>query len=93
MLKLTKEIEEKIRKAGAEAYPNECCGILFGSEADGGHIVNALKPIDNARESSRRWVETAELNFKAYLICIFYYQFSKLQCFMSIPLHFLFIKL
>ena len=63
MLKLTKEIEEKIRTAGAEAYPNECCGILFGSEVDGGHAVKALKPIDNARESGEqyhRFLITAE---------------------------------
>lgn len=63
MLKLTKEIEEKIRTAGAEAYPNECCGILFGSDVDGGHAVKALKPIDNARESGEqyhRFLITAE---------------------------------
>lgn len=63
MLKLTKEIEEKIRTAGAEAYPNECCGILFGSEVDGGHAVKAFKPIDNARESGEqyhRFLITAE---------------------------------
>ena len=63
MLRLTKEIEEKIRKAGAEAYPNECCGILFGNEIDGGHAVTALKPIDNARESGEqyhRFLITAE---------------------------------
>jgi len=55
MLKLTREIEEKIRQAGAEAYPDECCGILFGSEEDGGHAVKALKPIKNARESGERY--------------------------------------
>ncbi len=63
MLKLTKEIEEQIRTAGAEAYPNECCGILFGSDVDGGHAVKALKPIDNARESGEqyhRFLITAE---------------------------------
>ena len=70
MLKLTREIEEKIRQAGAEAYPNECCGILFGSEADGGHIVKALKPIDNARESTEqyhRFLITAEDMMQAEL--------------------------
>ena len=70
MLKLTKEIEEKIRKAGAEAYPNECCGILFGSEVDCGHAVKALKPIDNARESGEqyhRFLITAEDMMQAEL--------------------------
>ena len=70
MLKLTKEIEEKIRTAGAEAYPNECCGILFGSDVDGGHAVKALKPIDNARESGEqyhRFLITAEDMMQAEL--------------------------
>ena len=63
MLKLTGEIEEKIRQAGAEAYPNECCGILFGSEENGVNTVKALKPIENARESGEqyhRFLITAE---------------------------------
>ena len=63
MLKLTREIEEKIRQAGAEAYPNECCGILFGSEENGVNTVKALKPIENARESGEqyhRFLITAE---------------------------------
>ena len=56
MLKLTKEIEGEIRKAGANAYPDECCGILYGSEGkDGGHTVQALKPIENAREDGERY--------------------------------------
>ena len=70
MLKLTGEIEEKIRQAGTDAYPNECCGILFGSEADGSHIVKALKPIDNARESTEqyhRFLITAENMMQAEL--------------------------
>lgn len=70
MLKLTREIEEEIRKGGAEAYPNECCGILFGSEVDGGHAVKALKPIENARESGEqyhRFLITAEDMMQAEL--------------------------
>ena len=71
MLKLTREIEEKIRQAGAEAYPNECCGILIGSEeAEGGHAVKALKSIDNARESGEqyhRFLITAEDMMEAEL--------------------------
>ena len=63
MLRLTREIEEKIRQAGAAAYPNECCGILFGSEEDGVNTVKALKSIENARESGEqyhRFLITAE---------------------------------
>ena len=64
MLILTKGIEEKIRQAGAAAYPNECCGILFGSAAgDADSVVTSLKPIGNARESGEqyhRFLITAE---------------------------------
>ena len=70
MLKLTSEIEKKIRQAGAAAYPNECCGILFGSEEEGGHTVKTLKPIDNARESGEqyhRFLITAEDMMEAEL--------------------------
>ena len=71
MLKLTKELADKVREAGASAYPNECCGILFGREAENGdHVVAALKPIDNARESGEqyhRFLITAEEMMQAEL--------------------------
>ena len=55
MLKLTRQIEEAIRKAGADAYPNECCGILLGKDEDDEHVVTLLRPIENARESDERY--------------------------------------
>ena len=70
MLKLTREIEKKIRQAGAAAYPNECCGILFGSEENGVNTVKALKPVENARESGEqyhRFLITAEDMMEAEL--------------------------
>ena len=63
MLKLTGKIEAEIRKAGAEAYPNECCGILFGGEVGEDQVVKSLRPIVNARESGEqyhRFLITAE---------------------------------
>ena len=70
MLKLTNELAAQVRKAGAAAYPNECCGILFGREENGDHVVTALKPIDNARESGEqyhRFLITAEEMMEAEL--------------------------
>ncbi|MBQ9446383.1 MAG: M67 family metallopeptidase [Victivallales bacterium] len=70
MLKLTKQIEEEIRQAGEKAYPNECCGIMFGSEEGDDHVVKSLKPIDNARESDEqyhRFLITAEDMMQAEL--------------------------
>ena len=63
MLKLSKQIENEIRQAGADAYPNECCGIMFGSEDGDDHVVKSLRPIVNARESGEqyhRFLITAE---------------------------------
>lgn len=70
MLKLTGKIDEEIRKSGADAYPNECCGILFGTEDGADHAVKALKPIGNARESGEqyhRFLITAEDMMQAEL--------------------------
>lgn len=70
MLKLTKQIEAEIRLAGEKAYPNECCGILFGSEDGDDHVVKSLKPIENARESGEqyhRFLITAEDMMQAEL--------------------------
>ena len=70
MLKLTKQIEAEIRLAGEKAYPNECCGIMFGSEEGDDHVVKSLKPIDNARESDEqyhRFLITAEDMLQAEL--------------------------
>ena len=70
MLKLTRKIETEIRQAGAEAYPNECCGILFGSEDGENQVVRFLRPIVNARESGEqyhRFLITAEEMMEAEL--------------------------
>ena len=70
MLKLSRQIEAAIQKAGVEAYPNECCGILFGSEDGDDHIVTSLRPIENARESDEqyhRFLITAEDMMQAEL--------------------------
>lgn len=70
MLKLSKQIEAEIRQAGAGAYPNECCGIMFGSEDGDDHVVKSLRPIVNARESGEqyhRFLITAEEMMQAEL--------------------------
>ena len=70
MLKLSRQIENEIRQAGADAYPNECCGIMFGSEDGSDHAVKSLRPIVNARESGEqyhRFLITAEDMMQAEL--------------------------
>ena len=70
MLKLSRQIENEIRQAGADAYPNECCGIMFGSGEGDDHAVKLLRPIVNARESGEqyhRFLITAEEMMQAEL--------------------------
>ncbi|MBO7089484.1 MAG: M67 family metallopeptidase, partial [Lentisphaeria bacterium] len=55
MLKLSRQIENEIRQAGADAYPNECCGIMFGSGEGDDHAVKLLRPIVNAREDGEQY--------------------------------------
>ena len=59
---------EKIRRQGAEAYPNECCGALFGRDADPEDPARVARealqifPLVNRREDSprNRFFVTAE---------------------------------
>lgn len=65
---MTLEISEvqldMIRRHGARAYPNECCGALLGVAAeDGSKQVRALLPLDNRREGEAartRFLVTAD---------------------------------
>ncbi|KAA9001328.1 M67 family metallopeptidase [Affinibrenneria salicis] len=56
MIKLTKEIEQEIRREGEKSYPNECCGVLLGaSDAQRVTTVARILPIDNAREQDEQY--------------------------------------
>lgn len=52
----------KIREHARRAYPHECCGVLFGREADGSKFVLEARPLDNARQDAprNRFLITAE---------------------------------
>jgi proteasome lid subunit RPN8/RPN11 len=45
---------EAIRAHGREAYPEECCGALLGTLANGSARVARIERMANARESERR---------------------------------------
>ena len=56
MIELTQEITRLIGAEGEKAYPNECCGALFGHfYAQGDARVTAIFPIVNARESEEQY--------------------------------------
>jgi proteasome lid subunit RPN8/RPN11 len=56
---ISKHLAEKIRRHGAETYPHECCGALFGSDAAArsetpGREVLGLHALVNRRDDSPR---------------------------------------
>ena len=44
----------RMQEHGAEAYPNECCGMLLGKELDGRKMITDILPLRNARDDSPR---------------------------------------
>jgi len=67
---------EKIKEHAVSAYPNECCGALFGKEVEGWKLVTDAWPLENAAEmgkavtwepaeSPRRRFEVAVEDFQA----------------------------
>lgn len=51
-LRIHPETAERIRAHGAEGYPHEICGALFGRESGGEREVTALFPLVNQRQDS-----------------------------------------
>jgi proteasome lid subunit RPN8/RPN11 len=44
---LTDEQRRQIEADGVSAYPNECCGILYGRDVDGRRVVGRLETVAN----------------------------------------------
>lgn len=54
MIVITKELEEKIEKHGGETYPDECCGILLGSDSNGMRRILDIAPLENHQVENRK---------------------------------------
>jgi len=52
---LTAEQKIQIESEGAAAYPNECCGIMYGRDLSGRRIVEELEAVENAFESGEQY--------------------------------------
>ena len=52
-LKINDAAIEVINADGISAFPNECCGFLFGNENDGRQITHAV-PVKNSKEGDQR---------------------------------------
>jgi proteasome lid subunit RPN8/RPN11 len=54
-LRLGGTFAEQIRREGAAAYPNECCGIIYGVEKGGERVVTTLEAVDNVYDETERY--------------------------------------
>jgi len=52
---LSAAIASQIESEGAAAYPNECCGILVGTDGSGGRIVERIIPMKNTFDPSEQY--------------------------------------
>jgi proteasome lid subunit RPN8/RPN11 len=46
---------DQIGREGAAAYPNECCGVIVGTERDGKRLVQRLAPLANSFEAEEKY--------------------------------------
>jgi len=60
MIRLSRELLDHLRRAGARAYPEEGCGVLLGQEDPGAgpegralRTVTEVRPVENARAGDR----------------------------------------
>ena len=52
-IKLMAKVEEAIKLHGEEAFPNECCGFLFGNEKNG-RVIGLSTKVENSKEGDQR---------------------------------------
>jgi proteasome lid subunit RPN8/RPN11 len=53
-LVLTEAQIDQLEREAVAAYPEECCGILFGIERDGRRMITMLHPVENEYEKPQR---------------------------------------
>jgi proteasome lid subunit RPN8/RPN11 len=54
MIRIAEDALHRIREHGVHSYPEECCGVMLGRDADGSRTIDAVLPIENVQESNRR---------------------------------------
>jgi len=62
-LKLTNKVLAQIQEDGENAYPEEGAGLMLGIDQEGRRVVQAILPLNNAREDAarhNRYLITAE---------------------------------
>lgn len=54
-LLLPANLARQIEREGAETYPNECCGIMYGRDTEKGRVVEVLEPVANVFDEVERY--------------------------------------
>ena len=49
------ELARQIEAEGSAAYPNECCGIMFGRDTQEGRQVDLLEAVPNVFDETERY--------------------------------------
>lgn len=53
-VRLLAEADQVMRADAEQAFPNECCGFMYGSESDGERIIAEAAPVMNSKEGDQR---------------------------------------
>jgi proteasome lid subunit RPN8/RPN11 len=53
MIRIPEEIVQQIERHGETTFPEECCGAMFGQDADGVRTVTSIMEIDNSQGENR----------------------------------------
>lgn len=71
MIQISEEVLARIRAEGEKSYPDECCGILFGSiREDRTKVAERIEPVCNSfseEEKYHRFLITPETMLRAEL--------------------------
>jgi proteasome lid subunit RPN8/RPN11 len=54
-LKLAATLARQIEREGAQQYPNECCGIMYGRDTEQGRIVERIEPVPNVFDEDEKY--------------------------------------
>lgn len=54
-LHITQSARAEIERHGERGFPNEVCGLLLGSEREGGCVIESLVPIENSFEDEEQY--------------------------------------
>ncbi len=53
-IKLSQQVVEHINEHAKEAFPNECCGFLYGKDRSDLRLIQLARSVDNSKEGDQR---------------------------------------